>query len=119
MSTVRSVRALRSLAVVGACLATAALCGCGGGASNKATLSGKVTYKGAPVPSGTLTLYPESGPSYPISLHQDGTFSTSDTPVGMMGVGIVTGIPGGMSAPPAGTDASQMPKVVAIPLKYK
>ena len=41
MSTVRSGSAWRSLTTVAACLATAALCGCGGGDSNKATLSGK------------------------------------------------------------------------------
>jgi hypothetical protein len=107
---------LRGLAVVGACLALTALYGCGGGDSTKATVSGKVTYKGAPVPSGTITLYPASGPEYPIILRPDGTFNTSDVPVGPMGVGIST--PPAM-AMPAGTDQSAMGKVVPIPAKYK
>ena len=111
-----AVRTARALAMVGASLALTALFGCGGD-SNKATLSGKVTYKGAPVPGGTLTLYPESGPAYPISLHADGTFSVSDVPVGPMGVGIDTGGPA--AAASAGPGMSNLPPHVDVPLKYK
>ena len=61
MCTVRAVRVWRSLAAVGAGLAMTALLGCGGGDSSKATVSGKIAYKGVPLTSGTLSLYPASG----------------------------------------------------------
>jgi len=66
-----------------------------------------------------LNLYPASGGPYTVPIKADGTFLSSDLPLGQMGVGIASGAaPGGMSMP-AGTDMSQLPKTVAIPLKYK
>ena len=46
MNMVRVIKCLRVLPSLTACLALAALAGCGGD-SSKATVSGKVTYKGA------------------------------------------------------------------------
>jgi len=108
---------MRSLAAAAACLALAALAGCGGD-SSKATISGKVAYNNAPVTGGTLTLYPASGAPYPINIKADGTFNVSDVPVGEMEVGIDTGaVP---VAPPAGSAAGQgLPPHVDIPKKYK
>ena len=127
---VRVIRAKRFAASVAACLALAALAGCGDG--SKATVSGKVTYKGAPVTGGTLTLYPSSGTPYPVNIGTNGTFNVGDAPVGTMGVAINTdnvpttagyqmspGVtpPKDMPAPPQ-MDTSNMPKKVVIPQKY-
>ena len=114
MCTVRAVRVWRSLAAVGAGLAMTALLGCGGGDSSKATVSGKIAYKGVPLTSGTLSLYPASVSAFPIAIKADGTFNASGVPVGMMGVGIATEAP----TPPPG-ETSVPVKVVAVPLRYK
>ncbi len=120
MDKVRAVNALRSLAIITVCCALASLVGCGG-SSDKAIVKGKVTYKGAPVTGGTLTLAPASGPPLSVTIKADGTFQTSDIPTGQMGVGIDTdsimAMPGGsMANPPKDV---QMPKKVVIPAKYK
>ena len=107
----------RSLASAAACLALAGLIGCGGSASDKATISGKVTYNGKPVTGGTLTLYSSTGAPYPVSIKEDGTFNVSGAPIGQMGVGIDTGP--ARVAPPAGSTAPQGPPHVDIPAKYK
>ncbi len=109
----------RSLASAAACLALTALVGCGpggGGGSGKATISGKVTYQGAPVTGGTLTLYDDKGSPYPVGIKADGTFNVSDVPIGQMGVGIDTG----SAAPPASSaGGGQAAPHVDIPPQYK
>jgi hypothetical protein len=115
MYTFRVIGTLRFLACAGACLTLAALTGCGGD-SSKATISGKVTYRGAPLTGGILTLYPASGTAYPVPLNADGTFKVSGAPVGTMGVGIATELD---PAIPAGSLPSIPVKPVAIPPKYK
>ena len=124
----------RLLAAVAACGVLAACAGCGGD-SGKATVTGKVAYKGAPVTGGTLTLYPADGPAYPITINPDGTFNISGAPIGAMGVGIKTDNAGsaGFPAMPSGRtppkdavmpqnqkdyDMSKMGKKVDIPAKY-
>ena len=108
---------MRLPASAAACMALAVLAGCGGD-GGKATISGKVSYKGAPVTGGTLTLYPASGPPYPLTIKADGTFNVSGVPIGEMGVGIDTGLP--PAAAPAGSSMPQgLPPHVAIPPKYK
>jgi len=116
-------RMMRSLASAAVCLALAVLVGCGGGGSTKATIRGKVAYKGAPVTGGTLTLYSASGSPYPLSIKPDGTFSVSDVPVGDMRVGIDTWnepvakvSPGGYSG---GGGGQGLPPHMDIPLKYR
>jgi hypothetical protein len=131
MNMVRAARSLRSLAVVGACFALAALAGCGGD-STKAELKGKVTYNNAPVTGGTLTLIPATGVPFPININYDGSFDIGDAPVGLMKVTINTDnvaaahgpqMPQGMTPPKdmkmQEVDNSKMPKKVAIPPKYK
>jgi hypothetical protein len=56
------------------------LVGCGG--TPKGVLSGKVTYKSAPVNGATLTLYPAKGQPILIPVAQDGTFHATGVPVG-------------------------------------
>jgi hypothetical protein len=78
-----------------------ALGGCSG--DGKATVSGKVTYQDKPVTSGTVVFVPEDkakmGDRAPIK--PDGTYSTSNLPLGKMKVGVE---PGQKGAP------AQMPK---------
>ena len=128
MNTVRVTRRLRSLAAVAACFVLAALVGCGGD-SSKAALKGKVTYKGAPVTGGTITLIPASGGPFPITIKPDGSFAVGDAPVGPMKVTIETDT---VSPPAAGfnmpmpkdakapeVDTTNQAKKVVIPAKYK
>lgn len=50
--------------------------GCGGNQHRTAKVNGKVTYKGKPVPNGTVTFIPEAGgPSATGEIQSDGTFS--------------------------------------------
>ena len=125
--------ARRRLTALGACLILGVLVGCGDG--NKATVSGKVTYKGAPVTGGTLTLYPSSGTPYPVNINANGAFNVSDVPVGQMGVAVSTdNVPTtqGYQMPPGVTppkdmatpeapkiDMSNQEKKVIIPAKYR
>jgi hypothetical protein len=65
------------VAVAGAFLLT----GCGGPTSKYPTapVRGKVTYKSAPVPNGTVMFIPENGPTATGQIQQDGTYVlTSD-----------------------------------------
>ena len=125
--------AARFVAALTVFLCLTALTGCGD--SSKAAVSGKVTYKGAPVTGGTLTLYPTSGTPFPVNINANGTFNASDAPIGQMGVSISTDnvvsfqgyqMPPGVQPPkdvnsPAqpNIDTSNAPKKVEIPAKYK
>lgn len=52
------------------------LAGCGGDRLRTAPVNGTVTYKGKPVPNGTVTLIPESGgPSATGEIGSDGKFT--------------------------------------------
>ena len=129
MRMVRAARAVRSLASVGVCITMAALIGCGGD-SGKATVAGKVTYNGAPLTAGTISLCPASASPIPIPIKTDGTFVASDVPVGPMTVAIASGpegyrpaggpLPPGAPVTAGSTGASQgpTPPVVNIPAKY-
>lgn len=132
MNAVSANKGMRILSAIAACLALASLTGCGGD-SGKATISGKVTYKGAPVTGGTLTLYAESGTPYPVNINPNGTFNVSDVPTGQRTVSISTDnvqtnqgytMPPGVTPPkdspaPPQIDTSTLPKKVDIPAKYK
>ncbi|MBX9579181.1 MAG: carboxypeptidase-like regulatory domain-containing protein [Gemmataceae bacterium] len=64
--------------------------GCGG-SQTPASITGKVTYQGAPLPGGTMTFFTENG-AYPTSIATDGsgTYSIKDVPVGSASVTIET-----------------------------
>lgn len=64
-------------------------CGPGSNPNAPATISGKVTYKGAPVSGGTLYFHAE-GIVYPTSIDNDGTYLGRDFPVGDMVVTVDT-----------------------------
>ncbi len=111
---------MRSLASTAVCLTLTALAGCGGGGggSDTATISGKVTYNGAPVANGNLTLFSTSGSSYPVPLKSDGTFNVSGAPIGMQEVAIDPG--SALPPPPAGSSGAPAAAAhVDIPPQYK
>ena len=124
MNVRRAAAAARPLAAVAACLALAALLGCGD--SNKSSVSGKVTYKNAPVTGGMITLTPDgSGQNASITIKPDGTFLTDSVVPGKYKVSVSTeGIGSGAplpqgSSPPGGLDPNAGMKKVEIPKKYE
>jgi hypothetical protein len=65
--------------------------GCGGGNPNApANVSGSVTYKGKPVPAGSVQYVTSDGVAYSSPLAKDGTFSISDVPVGELVIVVET-----------------------------
>ena len=52
-----------------------ALAGCGGGGPKLAAVRGTVTYKGKPVPSGTVSFIPANGPAATGKINPDGTYT--------------------------------------------
>jgi len=92
------------------------------------TVSGKVTYKGKPLPGGNVTFAGKDGKSLAAAIHEDGTYSLEKVPPGEYKVAVETeslrkAAPGG-GVPPKGGDkiapppAADAPKYVAIPVKY-
>jgi hypothetical protein len=78
-----------------AVLATAAGCG------SSTNVTGKVTYKGAPVTAGSITLVASDGTVYSAVLGADGTFSIPGVPTGNVQVAVVGANPGsGTKTPP-------------------
>jgi hypothetical protein len=137
--------ASRSTISIGASLLSAAflaavtggLAGCGPAGRAQGVVSGKVTYNNIPLTGGNLTLHPaKGGPDIPITINNDGTFSSSGVPDGEMQVAIETESLKKNSAgndnmpkpppgkePPAGVgrpdiDTSNQPKYIKIPPKY-
>ena len=99
-------------------LLAATLVGCGGGVANApANISGKVTYKGAPVTGGVVGFFATGteGGGYSATISPDGTYSTSNIPAGEIKVTVETeslnpnikptAYTGGASKGPAGTGA--------------
>jgi hypothetical protein len=56
----------------------------------QAKVSGAVTYKGTPVPAGSITFHVEKGASYGVPLGEGGTYEVSDMPTGEMVITVET-----------------------------
>jgi hypothetical protein len=124
---------VRILLLVPLCLALVLAFGCSKKNPNApSSVSGKVTYKGAPVPAGTITFSSPKGAKYPSALAPDGTYTAVDLPSGDMGVTVETeSVKGKKATGPLAAKMSKMmgpvpdyaknaPKgeYVKIPLKY-
>jgi len=73
---------------LGALLALA--CGCGSTNPNApATISGRVTYKGTPLPGGSIMFHGSAG-TYPASIGANGEYTGREFPVGEMTVTVET-----------------------------
>jgi hypothetical protein len=103
-----------------------ALPGCGRLVNKpKGKVIGKVTYKGEPVPSGTVTFYGPDNDASSAPIGQDGSYQASAVPVGDVAVTVTTPQPG-----PTPQQAAKNPilvrknykgtteKSVTIPTKY-
>lgn len=62
--------------------------GCGS-SNTPASIKGKVTYKGQPLPGGGITFTGDGG-SYPGSINSDGTYAVKDVPVGNFAIIVET-----------------------------
>jgi hemoglobin len=76
------------------------------GAEDAGTVSGKVTYKGVPVPAGTIAFHPKEGKAISAKLSEDGSYSADMVPPGEYAVTVETD----SVKPPA--------KFVKLPKKY-
>jgi hypothetical protein len=124
MKTICSAKAARCLLVACACAAAAVFAGCGD-TSNKSSISGKVTYQGAPVTGGMITATGGKDLSMTIVINPDGTFMSQDVPPGSYKIAVSTdsvapasAMPGGGKDYPAPGGASAAKKVM-IPDKFK
>jgi hypothetical protein len=115
-------------------LLVAALGGCSGSAPKTNSVSGKVTYKGAPVTGGTLRIYYTGvADAQQIAIGADGSYFAAEMPVGQVTVTVDTeslNTHGGSSDyskmgkdhpgfnPPQGGGSGAM-VYVKIPAKYK
>ncbi len=65
--------------------------GCGKSSNTPAKVTGKVTYKGAPVTAGTVAFQPkEGGAMHSASIEKDGSYTLNELPVGDMAVTVET-----------------------------
>jgi hypothetical protein len=108
-----------------ALLVLLAALGCGSGS---ATVSGKVTYKGEPLPAGSVAIYGANGKVQSVTIGTDGTYTISKAPVGDVKMTVVTPNPspgaqqskGATRKHPGAEDTASSPplKVVPIPERY-
>ncbi len=114
----------RVTAPVAACLivlgALGGLAGCGG----KPVVTGRVTYKGEPLPGGEIHFITESGPSRSGVISDDGQFRVEGVPTGTVKVTISSerdeggGAGGSPLGSPTGAAAKPVVRVSRIPAKY-
>src|SRR4051794_30299750 len=77
------------------------------GCNSSTDVTGKVTYKGAPMSGGSLTLVASDGNVFSAQLNSDGTFSMVGVPTGDAKIAIVGGSPAAGTKPPAGRGAAK------------
>lgn len=70
-----------------------------GGCASKATITGTVTYKGEPIPSGSITFTPESGAPLVNAPIRDGKYTAEDVPMGNAKVSIMSMYMSGRPSP--------------------
>jgi hypothetical protein len=133
MTRVQQSHAFRGIALVALPLTLiAALSGCSGSGGKTASVSGKVTYKNAPVTGGQIMFHTSSGAPIMGAINPDGTFSFGGVPIGPATVTIDTDSLKGQAG---GSDYTKMggkhegfkapektggnPVYVKIPPKYK
>jgi hypothetical protein len=67
------------------------LLGTAGCAPSKGEISGKVLYRGKPVPGGTVTFFPAGGKgAFNSSIQQDGSYSLTKVPAGEVTITVET-----------------------------
>lgn len=97
------------------------LIGCNSQDPNKNTVTGKVTYKGEPIPLGKITFYDNNSKVVASGGIASGAYRMENVPQGPVKIGITVPppIPHDQNAPPPTTAlAGPQPKSIALPLKY-
>lgn len=99
-----SVRSAVRLALAAAALV---LAGCGG----KGQVSGKVNYKGKPLPTGTITFYDRANRAVSSAIQKDGSYSVEQVAAGPVKVSVVMPMPIYMPGdkPPPGPPPPTLP----------
>jgi hypothetical protein len=87
--------------------------GCGG----PGTLTGKVTFKGEPLPGGLVTVYDNSSANNSGQVHKDGTYLVGNIAPGPVKIGVKTAEFQGSFAHPKDRKDPYGP-YVQIPMKY-
>jgi hypothetical protein len=95
------------------CLAILAAAAQARPAKKTGTIMGKVTYKGKPLPGGTVTFHPAKGKAITGIIQPDGTYAVKDVPLGPAKVAIET-----ESVKPKPGAAPKGGKYIPIPAKY-
>jgi hypothetical protein len=67
-----------------------AISGCGKSGAPTATVSGTVTYRGAPVTAGTVSFFGPDNRVATTSINPDGTYTATNVPVGEVTVAVNT-----------------------------
>jgi hypothetical protein len=101
-----------------------------GGCSVKSNVSGTVTYKGKPLPSGSVTFFGADNKQAAAPINPDGSYTATSVPIGpakvavrvqpsMAGLptAIKTGVPGAAEHTTPGMETASTPSV-DIPKKY-
>lgn len=119
-SFVRPGPGLGAAAVLLACVG---LVGCNSNDTGKTTVSGHVSYKGQPLPGGTLRLhYGDGKQKFDIFVRPDGSFQSSDVPTGNTKVTVdnsaFKGQGSGKNASPV-PEGANIAKYIPLPQKYQ
>jgi hypothetical protein len=90
--------------------------GCGANAS----VSGRVTHKGKPLPAGTVTFLTADNKIFTSQITSDGTFTVPQLTAGTVKIGVQTPPPqpADDSQAPRPSDAPTPPPPVILPAKY-
>jgi hypothetical protein len=89
--------------IIGLSVLVLAILGCSGGVGS---ISGKLTYKGQPIPNATITFFTDQGMPFPVISGSDGTYTISNIPVGEVLVSVA-------APPPANTESGSREKDAA------
>jgi hypothetical protein len=99
-----------------ALLAAAALAGCN--ANKRLTITGTVTYKGQPLPSGVVRFYSGADRMSMATVQPDGSFAVTDVPPGAVKVTVEPDPQASKHRSMGGGANEPAPKPVPIPPKY-
>jgi hypothetical protein len=87
--------------------------GCSKNTLAPAKVSGRISYKGAPIKAGSMAFHTAEGNQYPANISEDGTYSATDLPEGEMIVTVDTSHLDPAKKPAQSKDYDKRMKVMA------
>lgn len=111
-------RSSRGVVGVAVSLCVLAGLGCGG---KKATVTGQVTYRGAPLPSGSVSFFDAKKEIVGTATIANGTYSIDNVPVGPVKISVTTPVvrlADRRHPPPKDMPGGQLAPSVPIPPRY-